>query len=143
MQNPDNPAEQKFREHAVTGVFNDAAGFSAMERDGPGSAPPAPPYVREPLFNRKVMAAWAIAAFVVWFGVTFIVPPVVHAVRDSVMTRVEDHNARGGSKITITRHGGAIISIDVNDAKPPTAVVEPIPPTPPATAPAATAPPKR
>lgn len=136
MQNPGDPAGQEFREPPVTEVSNGAAGFSALDRDGLDRVPPAPPYVREPLFNRKVMAAWAIAAFVVWFGVTFIAPTIFDSVRDSVITRVEDHNARGGQKITVTRRGRTIISVET-DKKAPAVVVEPIPPAPPAGAPAA------
>jgi len=59
--------------------------------------PPAPadlmptetPYVKEPLFSKKVMAAWAIIALLVWFAFTFIVPEIVQAVKAEIVRSSE------------------------------------------------------
>lgn len=136
MQNPDNPAEEQYREPAVTGIFNGAGNVPASVRADP-AVPPPEPYVREPLFNKKAMAAWAIAAFVVWFGVTFIAPPVIRSIGREIVRSVEDYNDNGGRKITIKRDGKTVISVDTDNEKAPAIVVEPTPPAPPAGAPAA------
>ncbi len=51
--------------------------------------PTEPPYVKEPLFSKKVMAAWAVGALLVWFAFTFIVPEVVRAVKAEIVRSSE------------------------------------------------------
>ncbi len=47
-------------------------------------------YVREPLFSRRVMIAWATGAFVLWFGVTFIVPEIVSSIKAEIRESVRE-----------------------------------------------------
>ena len=51
--------------------------------------PPEPaPYVKEPLFSKRVMFGWAMGTLVVWFALTVIVPAIVQSVVRAVTTSV-------------------------------------------------------
>lgn len=47
-------------------------------------------YRREPLFSRRVMIAWATGAFLLWFGVTFIVPEIVNSVKAEIRENMRE-----------------------------------------------------
>ena len=47
--------------------------------------PTEEPYVKEPLFSKKVMAAWALVALAVWFAFTFIAPEVIQAIKAEII----------------------------------------------------------
>lgn len=69
-------------------------------------APPA--YVKEPLFNKKVMFAWALGAFAVWFAVRMIVPIVTETARTSIREAVQEVETGTDGTITIRRNGKVI-----------------------------------
>ena len=63
--------------------------ISAREAlESPESAEPV--YVKEPLFSKKVMAAWAFLALTVWFAFTFIVPEIKAAVREAIVSAARE-----------------------------------------------------
>ena len=69
-------------------------------------APPA--YAKEPLFNKKVMFAWALGAFAVWFAVRMIVPIVTETARTSIREAVQEVETGTDGTITIRRNGKVI-----------------------------------
>jgi hypothetical protein len=116
----------------------------SLEQFGLEQMPDAPPpYVKEPLFNKKVMALWALGALAVWFAFSVIVPTVVEATRTSIREAVQEAERSPDGTITIRRNGkvititrGAEPTVRVTDegqAAPPAAPAG----TPPAPAPAA------
>ena len=105
-------------------------GIDSFEPHAVESSPPV--YVREPLFNKKVMVVWALAAFAVWFTVKMVIPVVLESVKTAVVEGVKEAEQKSGGKVTIRRNG-RVIEITTKDAPPGT-------PVPPGTAaPAATA----
>ena len=71
--------------------------------------PPPPVYVKEPLFNKKVMAVWALAAFAVWFTVKMVIPVVLQSVKTAVVESVKEAEKKSGpGTITIKRNGRVI-----------------------------------
>ncbi len=110
------------------------------------------PYVREPLFSKKVLFGWGIATLFVWIAVTSIVPRIVDEIkvaiaenvaptRENTRTVIETRNGkviitRGPDGVTIDRIGpGEPIPPD------PATITIPVPPEvivgPPAAAPPA------
>lgn len=75
-------------------------------------APEPQSYVREPLFSKKVMIAWAAGAFIVWFGFSFIVPEIVGAIRTAIESSVEPEGSNGAVKRVITTRNGTKITIE-------------------------------
>lgn len=81
------------------------------------AAEPAP-YVKEPLFSKRVMITWALATLVAWFGLTVVVPAIVQSVAEAVKqsvvagpagtTRIE--TKRG--TITITKDADGRITVE-------------------------------
>ena len=67
-----------------------------------------PPYVKEPLFNKKVMALWALGALAVWFAFSVVVPAVVEATRTSIREAVQEAERSPDGTITIRRKGKVI-----------------------------------
>ena len=111
------------------------------------AAPPA--YVKEPLFNKTVMFAWALGALAVWFAVRMIVPIVTESARASIREAVQEVETgtdgtitirRNGKVISITRGPNPTVKVDREvDATPPATTatpVEPAPAAPPASLPA-------
>jgi hypothetical protein len=45
---------------------------------------------RERLFSRKVLFGWALATFLLWFSIRFIVPSVLESVKQNVITSVRE-----------------------------------------------------
>ncbi len=117
--------------------------FDGIRAELPGAHPlraaaePAP-YVKEPLFSKKVLFGWGIATLLVWVVVTNIVPMIVDEVkvaiaegigptRENTRTVIETRNGtvtitRGPNGVTIDRRGRG------EPAPPdPAAVVVPVP----------------
>ena len=81
--------------------------------------PPPPAYVKEPLFNKKVMVVWALAAFAVWFAVKMVIPVVIQSVKTAVVESVKEAEQQGVKKVTIRRNGRVIeITTDAPPATP-------------------------
>ena len=97
--------------------------LDAFDQAGLEPLPDAPPpYVKEPLFNKKVMAAWALGALAVWFSVSIIVPIVFESTRTAVREAVKEaatnsdgtitiHRSRDGKVYTITREPDRSVTI--------------------------------
>jgi hypothetical protein len=101
--------------------------------------PQAQPYVREPLFNKKVMLAWALGAAAVWLAVKMIVPIAVESARTAIVEGVQEVNKQHpGSTVTITRNGKVITITRTEPPAPPTATAAPAAPATPAAPPAPT-----
>lgn len=84
--------------------------------------PVPPPYVREPLFNKKVMAAWALGALVVWFAFSVVLPAAFESVKTTVVDRInEKQAARGRAPIRVERTKDGITIITDEPAHPPAA----------------------
>ena len=58
--------------------------------------PQPPPYVPEPLFNKRLMLAWAMGAAAVWFTVKFVVPVAIDSAKTAVVESVKEVEANGG-----------------------------------------------
>ena len=119
MQNPDErAAETRMRE---TGVIP-AESFERDYLEPVESAPP--PYVKEPLFNKKVMLAWALGAFAVWFAVSMIVPIAMESAKTSIREAVQEVDKGSDGTITIRRNGKVI---SITRGKDPQVIVTPDP----------------
>jgi hypothetical protein len=95
----DNPTK-------LTGVERAADPLRAV----PGNVEHVPmetpaPYVREPLFSKRVMIGWAIGTLLVWFGLTVIAPAVVESIKQAV---VSSGPPDGTTRIIRTRNGTTI-----------------------------------
>ena len=113
------------------------------------SAPVDAPYVKEPLFSKKVIAAWAGATLVIWFVISFIAPAVKESIKTAIVSSMEESGTNTAGKTTVIRtRNGRTITIDENGVTikredrqgpvvPPIKVVIPAPPGEPAPAPEA------
>jgi hypothetical protein len=88
--------------------------------------PPAPVYTPEPLFNKKVMLAWALGAAAVWFTVKMIVPIGIESAKTAVRQAVKDAEQNPGTTVTITRNG-RVITIKRSPETPPAPTPAPAP----------------
>jgi hypothetical protein len=135
-----------------------ATGMVPLDSLDPNSIEPLEPqppaYAPEPLFNKKLMLAWALGAAAVWFAVKFVVPIAVDSARTAVVESVREVETNGGVRIKIERDKtGKIYNITrIEGPATPAATAAPaagaaVPaPTPPAAAQppdAANAPPKK
>jgi hypothetical protein len=121
----------------------DTTGLVPLDSLDPRSVEPiqpqAPPYVQEPLFNKKVMLAWAFGAAAVWFAVKMIVPIAIESAKTAVVESVQEVNKQHpGSTVTITRNGKVITITRTEPAAPPTATATPAAPATSAAPPAPT-----
>ena len=95
----------------------------------------ADPYKKEPLFSKKVLIGWSLATLIVWFTLSFIVPPVVQSIREAIVTSVGERE-RNADGETVIRTKRGVITI----RRTPTGIVidrqEPGSPAPAAPAPA-------
>jgi hypothetical protein len=92
--------------------------FDALENASLEPVEPAPPsYKKEPLFNKKVMLAWAIGAAVVWFAVSFVLPIAFESAKTAIVQSIKEAEGTG-SNIIIQRDGQQI-TITTKPAKPP------------------------
>src|SRR5512132_1647278 len=110
----DIPQKPVDLEPPVTGIVQGLDSFQPHAVE-----PPPQAYVREPLFNKKVMMAWALAAFAVWFAVKMVIPVVVQSVKTAVVESVKEAEQKGVKKVTIRRNGRVIeITTDAPAATP-------------------------
>lgn len=105
---------------------------------------PAAKAAREPLFNKKVMVVWGVAAFAVWFAIHFVVPVALESAKVAVKEAIQQAGQNSpdgrrkviilpnGRRITITSDGPAI-----GPAGPSTTTITAVPPLPPPPAAAA------
>ena len=144
MQNPDDrAAETRWRETGL--VESNMLGRNPLEPiDDPA------PYVKEPLFNKKVMAAWALGALALWFAVSMIVPIARDAARTSIREAVQEVETgtdgtitirRNGKVISITRGPNPTVRVNTEGTAPPVPAVPPAAPQ--AAAPPTEAPPAK
>jgi hypothetical protein len=121
MQNP-NERDVETRMHETGVVPLDAlenAGLEPVE-------PPPLPYKKEPLFNKKVMLAWAIGAAAVWFAVSFVLPIAFESAKSAIVQSIKDAEGTGsnviiqrdGDKITITTQPSATPAAAAKPPKP-------------------------
>jgi hypothetical protein len=103
----------------LTGIPGAAERPELLQGDVELVPPPEPaPYVKEPLFSRRVMIGWAIGTLVVWFGLTVIVPAVIQSIKGAVVGTVPtDGTTRvirtpNGTTITITGGPGGGVTVD-------------------------------
>ena len=128
MQNPqERAAETRVRDTGLIPLDSfDQAGLEPL----PDAAPP---YVKEPLFNKKVMALWALGALAVWFAFSVVAPIVFESTREAVREAVKEaatnsegtitvHRSRDGKVYTITREPNNTITVRSSE--------EPAPPAP-------------
>jgi hypothetical protein len=101
----------------------------------PEPSPAAEAYKKEPLFSKKVLFGWGLATLIVWFTLSFIVPPVVQSIREAIVTSVGERE-RNADGETVIRTKRGVITI----RRTPTGIVidrqEPGSPAPAAPAPA-------
>lgn len=85
-------------------------GYDRGEMLPPEPSPAAEAYEKEPLFSKKVLFGWGIATLIVWFTLSFIVPPIVESIRTAIVTSIgeRERNAEGE---TIIRTKRGIITI--------------------------------
>ena len=79
------------------------------------STPPA--WKKEPLFNKKVMLAWAVGAAVVWFAVSFVLPIAFESAKTAIVQSIKE--AEGTGSNVIIERDGQKITIRTQPAKPP------------------------
>ena len=110
---PDNnPQKPVDLEPPVTGIVQGVDSFQPHSVE-----PPPPAYVKEPLFNKKVMVVWALAAFALWFTVKMVFPVVLQSVKTAVVESVKEAEQKSGGKVTI-RRAGRMIEITTKDEPP-------------------------
>ena len=99
--------------------------LDSFEQSGVEPLPDAPPpYVKEPLFNKKVMAVWALGALAVWFAFSIIVPIVFETTRTAVREAMKEAATNSEGTITIKRsRDGKVYTITREPT--PTATVTP------------------
>lgn len=110
MNEPEKrPPETQFQDPAITGLTP----LESLDQYRVQPLAPAPqPYTREPLFNKKVMAVWALGALAVWFAFTVVLPAVFDAVKTSVAQTIQEVETDGGVRIKIERDkNGKIFNI--------------------------------
>lgn len=141
MQNPhERAADTRMRETSLTPA-------DSLDPDSLEPLVDTPPaYVKEPLFNKKVMLAWALGAAAVWFAVSVILPMAMETAKTSIRQAVEEAEKGSDGTITIRRNGkvititrdpapGVTITPDTKGAPAATPVAAPaaaLPPTEPA-----------
>lgn len=128
MTDPDKIRAEALRhDPAMTGMIP----LDSLDPDSIEPVEPAsPPYVPEPLFNKKLMLAWALGAAAIWFSVKFVVPIAVQSARTAVVKTVREVETNGGVRVKIERDKtGKIYKI--------TRIDGPVAPAPPTAAPAA------
>jgi len=105
-----DPRQQRLDEKTITpGIVPDV--HEAMPLAPVDTAPT--PYVREPLFSKKVLAGWALGTLMVWFAITVVVPEIVRSVKAEVRTRMaEPETNTPGEKVIETPAGRITIRRD-------------------------------
>jgi hypothetical protein len=91
--------------------------------------PIPPPYVREPLFNKKVMAVWALGALAVWFAFRVVLPVAFESAKSAIVENINQAEAsRGRGPIRIERTKNGITITTDEPAHPPAAGAPPATP---------------
>ena len=111
MQDP-REREMETRLHDTALSSLDSLQDASLEPVDPASLA----YRNEPLFNKKVMLAWAIGAAVVWFAVSFVLPIAFESAKTAIVQSIKEAEGTG-SNITIQRDGQQI-TITTKPAKP-------------------------
>ena len=112
MQNPrERDAATQLHDNALS-PFEPLENASLEPLD---STPPA--YDKEPLFNKKVMLAWAVGAAVVWFVVSFVLPIAFESAKTAIVQSIKEAEGTG-SNVVIERDGHKI-TIHTGPAKHP------------------------
>jgi len=107
----DESAEPKLgKETMTTGLqgLRQIEGLGGQVEPMPEVDPPV--YVKEPLFSKKVMLAWAAGAFIVWFAFSFIVPEIVEEVKESIVSSMEQSGSNTATKTVIRTKNGITIT---------------------------------
>jgi hypothetical protein len=120
MTNPlNNPSEQE--QNRVTGML-------PLDPYAVEPAEPAPPIKLEPLFNKKVMIAWAALAFGAWFVMSVVVPAAFQSVKIAIREAVRETETTGpnGTTKVIILPNGKRITIRT-DAPPAAGTPAPLP----------------
>jgi hypothetical protein len=113
-----------------------AHSLSDLEAHSVAELPGEPaPYVKEPLFSKRVMLGWALGTLVVWFALAVVLPQVVRSVASEVRSNVT-RNADGTMTIETPR-GRITIRRDGDEVRVDRMERGRMAPTPPAGAPAA------
>ena len=103
MQNPDE-------RNLETGMHDPGlTSFDSLQEGSLEPIEPAPPpYKKEPLFNKKVMLAWAIGAAAVWFVFSFVLPIAFESAKSAIVQTIKEAETENGGTVTITRNGRGI-----------------------------------
>ena len=139
MTDPDKIRAEAVRpDPATTGIMPvGSLDFNSVEP----VEPEPPPYVPEPLFNKKLMLAWALGAAAVWVTVKFVVPIAVESAKVAVVETVKEVEANGGVRFKIERDKTGRIYKITRIEGPVTPLPAAAPPAPAASVPVPKAPP--
>ena len=100
MQNPDNrELDARLQETRLDHPLD----YAEIEPIEPAPAP----YVKEPLFNKKVMLMWAAGAALVWFAVSFVLPIAFESAKVAIVESIKEAE-KSGSNVVIERDGNKI-----------------------------------
>lgn len=115
MTDPTNEGREQKLDHATmpTGILRDVRQLGGLEgriAPAPESQPSESPYVKEPLFSRKVLIGWAAGALVVWLIFTFIAPIVIESVKAGVLASIEQPALNNAAKTVIRTRNGLTIT---------------------------------
>jgi hypothetical protein len=101
----DEPRPQHLDDqNVVTGIEPAAEAWQLLPVE-----PEVPAYVKEPLFSKKVLAAWAIGTLMVWFAITVVVPEIVRSVKSEIRMRMAEPGMNTAGERVIETPGGRII----------------------------------
>ena len=74
----------------------------------PEPSPAAEAYRKEPLFSKKVLFGWGIATLVVWFTLSFIVPPIVQSIKAAIESSLAEPTTNTAGETVIRTKRGII-----------------------------------
>ena len=123
MTNPlNNPAGQE--QNRITGMIP----VDSLDQCAVEPTEQQPPVKLEPLFNKKVMIAWAAFAFGVWFVVSVVVPAAFQSAKVAIREAVKETETVGpnGTIKVIVLPNGKRITIRT-DAPPEAGTPAPLP----------------
>ena len=70
--------------------------------------PSPPPAAQEPLFNKKVMLLWAMAALIFGVGGTVLLRTVKATAREAIIQAVKEGEQKSGGRVKVQRNRGVI-----------------------------------
>jgi hypothetical protein len=100
MQNPD---ERELDSRLQETRLDVPLDYGEIEPSEPAPAP----YVKEPLFNKKVMLVWAVGAALVWFAFSFVLPIAFESAKSAIVQSIKEAE-KSGSNVVIKRDGQTI-----------------------------------